>query len=119
MLSYGNKLFFIPFKDLCITENQVNCASNFTNIPYDCYGKCEGMDIISYDVLEIAPKMATALSRLYEDRFTSKFDQNPALTKYISKLAEQYNKYKEAYNFPTKVKSNTSKDLKLKLKAFV
>ena len=50
------------------------------------------MDVISYDKEEI------------DSEFIRKFQKNPQLTKYISKLADQYNKYKGKYVFPTKYK---------------
>ena len=52
------------------------------------------MDVISYDKEEI------------DSEFIRKFQKNPQLTKYISKLADQYNKYKGKYVFPSKYKGN-------------
>ena len=48
-----------------------------------CYYKCEGVDIIGYD---------------------EKDKKNRMTTEEIEKLFEQYNKYKEVFNFPTKYK---------------
>ena len=50
------------------------------------------MDVISYDKEEI------------DSEFMKKFKKNPQLTKYISKLSDQYNGYKGKYIFPTKYK---------------
>ena len=50
------------------------------------------MDVISYDKEEI------------DSDFIRKFKKNPQLTRYISKLSDQYNKYKGKYVFPTKYK---------------
>ena len=36
----------------------------------------------------------------------SGFDKNPKLTRYISKLSDQYDRYKETYNFLTKNKGS-------------
>ena len=56
------------------------------------------MDIISYNEFEIDSKLQTW-------RHKRGFDENLTLTRYISKLSDQYNKYKASYNFPTKYKS--------------
>ena len=53
------------------------------------------MDIISYNQFEIDSNLNKFLSR-------SGFDKNPKMTRYISKLSDQYDRYKESYNFPTK-----------------
>ena len=53
------------------------------------------MDIISYDKEEIDSKIARTLF------YQLGFDKNPTLTRYISKLSNQYNNYKERYVFPT------------------
>ena len=62
------------------------------------------MDIISYNREEIDSKLAKTLS------YKLGFDKNPTLTRYISKLSNQYNSYKERYVFPTiyKGKNNFS-----------
>ena len=52
------------------------------------------MDIISYNQFEIDSNLNKFLSR-------SGFDKNPKMTRYISKLSDQYEIYKESYNFPT------------------
>ena len=62
------------------------------------------MDVISYDQFVIDSKIARSISKLYERFYDSAFDKNPSLTRYISKLSDKYNKYKETYNFPTKYK---------------
>ena len=62
------------------------------------------MDVISYDQFEIDSKMSRSISKLYEILDKTAFDKNPSLTRYISKLSDRYNKYKETYNFPTKYK---------------
>ena len=60
------------------------------------------MDIISYNKENIDSNIAKSISELYGlvAYRRSGFDINPTLTKYISKLSNQYNKYKETYNFP-------------------
>ena len=55
------------------------------------------MDIISYNKEEIDSKLQTW-------QLKQGFDKNPTLTRYISKLSDQYNKYKLSYKFPTKYK---------------
>ena len=65
------------------------------------------MDIISYNKEEIESKMAKMISATFKQLFKEfHFDKNPTLTEHISKLSDQYNKYKESYNFPTKYKGN-------------
>ena len=69
-----------------------------------CSDKCEGMDVISYDQVETDTKIDKKLSMVLELLGKSGFDKNPKLTRYISKLSDQYDRYKETYNFPTKYK---------------
>ena len=66
------------------------------------------MDIISYNQFEIDSKMARSMSKLYKRFYKTAFDKNPKLTRYISKLSDQYDRYKESYNFPTKYKGRTN-----------
>ena len=66
------------------------------------------MDIISYNQFEIDSKMARSMSKLYKRFYKTAFDKNPKLTRYISKLSDQYDRYKETYNFPTKYKGRTN-----------
>ena len=66
------------------------------------------MDIISYDKEELENRFTKRFSKLLVQRFNEPgFEKNPALTRYISKLSEQYNRYKETYKFPTKFKGIT------------
>ena len=81
-----------------------------------CSDKCEGMDIITYDQIEIDSKMARAFSKLYSKEFKSRFEKNPTLTRYISKLSDQYNKYKETYGFSTKYKGSGCVEMLLDLR---
>ena len=59
------------------------------------------MDIVSYDQFEIDSKIAKSISKLYKRFYDKGFENNPTLTRYISKLSRQYIKYKDTYNFPT------------------
>ena len=59
------------------------------------------MDIISYNQFEID----SYLNRLL---IKSGFDKNAKLTRYISKITVQYDRYKESYNFPTKYKGRNN-----------
>ena len=69
-----------------------------------CNNKCEGLDIISYNQLELESKLTETLSNFLEAFRRPRFDKNPTLTKYISKLSHEYNKYKDTYDFPSKNK---------------
>ena len=96
-------------QDPCSTVDQLKCVQN---IDYDfskCSDKCEGMDVISYNENEIDSKMTRSMSKLYKRFYKTALDKNPTLTRYISKLSDKYNKYKETYNFPTKYKGMRTK----------
>ena len=81
-------------QDLCFTPDQLKCIQNSKVDFSKCSDKCEGMDVISYDKEEI------------DSEFIRKSKKNLQLTKYISKLSDQYNKYKGKYVFPSKYKGN-------------
>ena len=55
-----------------------------------CSVKCEGLDVLSYNEFIIDSKMTRSLSKLYKRFYHIKFDKNPILTKYLSKLSDQY-----------------------------
>ena len=59
----------------------------------NCQYKCEGIDIISYTEFEVNPK------------WDSFYPEVHSLNKNILKLSDQYNRFKEAYDFPSKFKS--------------
>ena len=66
------------------------------------------MDVISYNEIEIDLEVSGKISLGYELLYQKiHFDKNPTLTRYISKLSDQYNKYTGSYNFPTKYKGRT------------
>ena len=93
-------------QDLCLTPDQLKCAQNLEVDLSKCSDKCEGMDVISYNQFETDTKIDRKLSMLLELHKQSGFDKNPKLTRYISKLSDQYDRYKETYNFPTKYKGS-------------
>ena len=68
------------------------------------------MDVISYNQIEndlkVSGKISTGFEQLHQKMH---FDKNPSLTRYISKLSDQYNRYKGKYFFPTKYKGMKSK----------
>ena len=57
------------------------------------------MEVISYDREEIDSMLSKTLSKN-----GIKFDKNPILTRQVSKLSDQYNRYKEKYNFTEEYK---------------
>ena len=63
------------------------------------------MDVISYsqveNYLEVPGKIDLGYKQISQKIH---FDKNPTLTRYISKLSDQYDRYKESYNFPSKYK---------------
>ena len=61
------------------------------------------MDIISYSQFEIDSKIRINWN-IFNNVFKYEYDKNPRLTRYLSKLSDQYNRYKETYKFPTKYK---------------
>ena len=64
------------------------------------------MDVISYNQYEIDSKIERSISYLYERFYGREFNKNPTLTRYILKLSNEYNRYKEQYNFPIRYKGN-------------
>ena len=78
-----------------------------------CFVKCEGMDIISYNEYEIPSKLSKMVSPVYKELHKSKFEKYQTLNRYISKLSDQYNNYKEVNHSHTK--SKLSFFLKLKV----
>ena len=63
------------------------------------------MDIISYNEIAVDSKMANHISQISEILSLPVFESDPALKRFITKLAAQYNNYKSSFNFPTKFKS--------------
>ena len=60
------------------------------------------MDIISYNEYEIPSKLSKMVSPVYKELHKSKFEKYQILTRYISKLSDQYNNYKEVNHSHTK-----------------
>ena len=83
--------------------DQLKCMKTLNVDFSQCYNRCEGMEIISYNQLEVDSMMAKTLSKLNQYLFNSK---KPTLTKHILKLSNQYNRYKETYDFPSKYNGN-------------
>ena len=50
-------------------------------------------------------KFVKQISRLTDVTLRSKYENDPDLIEFISKLSNQYKTYKESYKFPTKLKS--------------
>ena len=76
-----------------------------------CLYKCEGMDVISYDKIEVNSELTRYLTQLSETKiddqnFFNRFEPNLNLNKKISRLSDQYNKYKTFSVFPTNLKGN-------------
>ena len=85
----------------------MNCREALRADFSKCFKKCEGMDIISYNKEEIDSKMTGILSKVHKLLFISGFDKDPTFTKYVSRLSNQYDKYKETYDFPSKFEGKT------------
>ena len=73
--------------------DQLNCVKKLTVDFSYCQYKCEGIDIISYTDFEVNSKWDSFYPKVHK------------LNKNILKLSDQYNKFKEAYDFPSKFKS--------------
>ena len=74
-----------------------------------CSKKCEGIVVISYDEYDINSFMNSYLSKLsnteiFDTKFFPKFQPNLKWSQKMSDLSDQYSKYKEVFNFPTKLK---------------
>ena len=69
--------------------------------------KCDGIDVISYN--EVTPedntKLAKWVSKMSEVTLQSNFENDPQLNSIISKLSDQYNKYKGSFEWPSELKS--------------
>ena len=88
-------------QQMCVKNLKVNFSK--------CFYKCDGMDVISYDKIEINSEMARYLTQLSKTKilnndFFHKFDANSKLNKRISSLSDQYNNYKTFPKFPTKLR---------------
>ena len=68
-------------ENIC-TADQLSCIKNITVDYSQCYKRCDGMYITSYD----------------------KSEMDASLQLLVSKLSAEYNDYKKAYKFPTKYK---------------
>ena len=71
-----------------MTQDELKCTRSLNIDNKGCSKKCEGLNIVSYN-LQI---LETELTKSKKTRF-------------FSKLADQYNKYKGKYEFPSKFKS--------------
>ena len=77
---------------------------------FQCFKKCEGMDIVSYDEVELNSPVVKYLSKLsdiniFDQKFFDIFEANPEWTNHVAKLSEEYRKFTDGYEFPTKLKS--------------
>ena len=79
----------------------MKCVQNLRVDFSTCPKECEGMDVISYDKEEIDSKLTKTLSKN-----GIQFNKNPKLKRHISKLSDEYNIYKEKYNFPKEYKGD-------------
>ena len=108
-------------KILCTTEKQLECVENISLDKSNCYHECEGMEIISYNEFEIVSDVFMYSKQIsnvaifdtkYFKIFDTKPNENTKLLKTISKLSDQYNKYKGVFDFPRKYKGTSEKNFK-------
>ena len=97
-----------------MTKDQLQCVEYLSADYSKCLPKCEGMEIISYNEHEIDSYLSRYLLGLSNtvigsQKLYRKYDSNSKLTKLMSKLSNQYQKYKKAYNFPEKYKGKIIK----------
>ena len=84
----------IVSKDLCLTPEQLQCVNKTKVDNSDCYIKCEGMDVISYNEYEV--------------------DSELTRQRHILKLSRMYNEYKGSYEFTTEFKDKSHSFLNCK-----
>ena len=89
----------IIFQDLCITTEQLQCVNGTKVDDSECYNKCEGMNVISYNEYEVDSELTRHISKLSGHAKISKYVANPKLNNHISKLSKIYREYKGAYEF--------------------
>ena len=97
-------------ENLCLNKIQKNCIKNIEINDFQCFKKCEGMDIVSYDEVELNSPVVKYLSKLsdiniFDQKFFDIFEANPEWTNHVAKLSEEYRKITDGYEFPTKLKS--------------
>ena len=88
-----------------MTKDQINCAANIKVDTSGCPNKCEGMDIISYNEIELDSKLTRRITSLSLKNDLSRFQMDPNLDKSIIKLTKQYANYKNSYNFSSEFRS--------------
>ena len=88
-------------QQLCTTFKEINCMKNIEIDYSECSEKCQGLDIISFEKMK-----HLKWKRYINSKRDIEFDSNPELTRYISKLSDQYNQYKDSFkSFPLQHKS--------------
>ena len=71
-----------------MTSEQLKCVEN-VEIDYStCTNKCEGLEIIGYDELDVDSKWTRSLAKIL------KIEKDPKLARNMELFSEQYRKYK-------------------------
>ena len=95
----------VVIQDLCLTQEQIQCVKETKVDISECYIKCEGMDVISYNEYEVDSELTRYISKLAGHAKFTKYEANPQLHKHISKLSKKYKEYKGAYEFSPEFKA--------------
>ena len=88
-----------------MTKEQLQCVNGTKVDNSQCYIKCEGMDVISYNEYEFDSELTRYISKLSGHVKFSKYEANPKLHNHISILSKQYRDYKKSYKFKDEFKA--------------
>ena len=88
------------FKEICISEKQLNCVRHLRIESLSCLSKCEGVDIIGYTENDVDSDWNKIVLKEWG------YDSNLKTTRDLAILSEQYNKFKQVYEFPMTYKGN-------------
>ena len=80
-----------------MTEEELNCVRKLNIDTSRCSKKCEGLNIVSYDVHELEPEWIIFHKRARTRSYKK--------TRLISTLSDQYNKFKGSNEFPSNYRS--------------
>ena len=90
-------LFFSIIQELCHNQEQKGCIKNISVDYFHCLPKCEGIDVISYNEIKILDNedWMKQISHLTYMSLKSTYENDPEFKGFISKLSNQYKKYKD------------------------
>ena len=83
-----------------MAEKQLKCVRDVKIESSSCLNKCEGVEIIGYTETDMDSDWNKIVFKKWG------YDSNPKNTRDLAILSEQYNKFKQVYEFPMTYKGN-------------